>query len=322
GVAASASGLPEYREPPVASLAYKLPSGDSRNWLSRALRDLSFRPADEILPLFENTIVFSVRDAEPVIQTHFPALSRFGQSGKLSGMSGEEMLLVPIVGALLTRPCDLAIKVKDEAAVRDKLRWFASLLPHDHWDPLDIERVFLEKEKRVVGSLSLEGLIRFDFSLSVENGWLHLSNHPWSHVPITGTSPATAPNHVQLTLDASQLKAGLPQALALAGTAWRKSVYASASELLPWMVAYDVGAVEALKLQQAALGRSTPPPRGVEFSASPLLETKPYGTWYRTSVPSADLADTGLFRDLRGLRLWMRFEDDGLRSRTEFLPQK
>jgi hypothetical protein len=88
------------------------------------------------------------------------------------------------------------------------------------------------------------------------------------------------------------------------------------------MEAYGIDADKALQLQRAALGRATPLPVGavLDRSVSPA-RLQPYGTWAFTKVPGIRLQDTGLFRGGLGLSLWMRFEDDGLRSRVEIVSE-
>jgi hypothetical protein len=90
-------------------------------------------------------------------------------------------------------------------------------------------------------------------------------------------------------------------------------------KLKPWMTAHGVNAQEALKLQRAAFGRGTPLPPGVNMDTTECPQINTMGTWLRPRITNAK-ADTGALRDISNLRLWMRFEDGGLRSRVEFSP--
>lgn len=306
--------LPIYAEPAVATLAFNVPQ---TGWVHGFMRttDREFHARFfELFPLLGDNVVLSIRDAAPVVQVNLPGVSSFGERGALSGMSGAEMVWVPVVASLFTRPCDLAIPVRDTAATLNALRRLGSV--SRSW--IQEETVFFEEEKMLVLSWSLEGIVQLEVGFTVENGWLHITNHPWTPVPITGTETA-APAHAMVELEPSALRAGLPQTLALAQSAYRKSVYAAAAQLLPWMAAFDETQENALERQFAALGQATPVPAEVKLSAEEIA-APPYRNWRLQQMPGFAKDDHGVLRGIEDIRLWLRFEDEGLRTRVEFSP--
>lgn len=60
-----------------------------------------------------------------------------------------------------------------------------------------------------------------ELSIQVSNGWLHISNHPWTPVIIKGTQDLE-PNHASLTVTPSSAVNALPQLTSLAQKAHRQ----------------------------------------------------------------------------------------------------
>ncbi len=308
--------FPQYAEPAVATLAFRVPQAGRAQGLMQMVGGEFHARFVELFPLLEDTVALSIRDAAPVVQVNLPGVSSFGERGTLSGMRGEEMLWVPVMASLFTRPCDLAIPVRDEAAALAALQRMGSV--DKSWTRE--ETVFFEEEKMLVLSWSLEGLVQLEIGFTVENGWLHITNHPWTPTPVTGTQIA-APGHATVALEPSALQIGLPQALALAQSAYRKSVYAAAANLLPWMAAFGESEEKALERQFAALGLATPVPAEVKLSAEEIA-VPPYQSWRLQRMPGFGKEDHGVLRGIENIRLWLRFEDEGLRTRVEFSPRE
>lgn len=317
-VKSSLVALPVYREMPVATFAFQLPNSGRGKGLTRMFDSQFMATFGAIAPFLGDSITVAVNDSAPVVQATFPGLNDISSSDRRNlGMDGEELLSIPLLAALITRPCDIAIPLSDPVAVRAALRHVPGLAK----DWATFESVYVENEDRLLFTLTAGSVVRVELAISVEGNWLHISNHPWTPNPITGTRPVT-PSNAVLTLSPAGLRLALPQALAQAASAWRKSLYATAAEILPWMHAYGVDATAAAKLQRAAFGRSTPMPAGVTFDTTfAVPRLKPFQEWFNTRIPSSNFDDTGFLRGLRATTLWMRFEDDGLRSRLEFEPE-
>ncbi len=305
-----AMALPVSATPPVMSMALQSPPIDLED-LSYSMRSLQMQ-IGALLKGLDTTAVFSIQDDSPVLQTAYPG-SLLGDGGLGSmGFGGEEMLAVPVLSAIFSRPVDLAIAIKDEEKVRNALQ----NLSFGNYEFINTSTVRYDSDGTQIIALTVMGMIRMEVSLRIEEGWLHISNHPWSAVPIVGSRPVP-PNQITIDLTSSAVKKGLPQALSLMQSVYRNAVYASAAELAPWMQAFGTDAAGAAVLQKKALGRSTPLPREVTLDTTYALEVKPYGTWQRQVVPANGGQTSGL-PSMPDARLWMRFEGSGLRSRIEF----
>ncbi len=309
--------MPQYSKEPVASLAMNA-NFSKLDGVYYFSRELQLWGVEDLLAALDDQVVLSLQDSDPVLQTAFPALNTLGERNFL-GFGGEEMFLFPVVSSLLTRPCDLAVRIREgqEATVRKMLR---TLLISRTEEWFSMESVFIPDSKTVLVSWTVLGIARIEYAVTVENGWLHISNHPWTPVLIAGSKPI-GEAHAGVNLALSEMKSGLPQALSAAQSKFRKSVYASGSQLIPWMMAYAVDAPAAARMQQAALGYATPVPEAVSIDIRQFT-TKPYGSWVSQEEPTLQFSDNGMFSGIQNMQLWFRFEDDGLRSRVTFLPQK
>ncbi|MCL1887773.1 MAG: hypothetical protein FWF96_02745, partial [Kiritimatiellaeota bacterium] len=150
-----------------------------------------------------------------------------------------------------------------------------------------------------------------ELGVPVEDGWLHISNHPWTPATITGTSAARAA-HAFIALTPSNIRDGLPQANALLRNRAHDAAAAAGISLGPWREAYHVDDAGALGLQRAALGYATPPAPGAD-SFAPVHPRANHADTFHGGAPLPNV--------IPDLRLSLGFEDDGLRSRVEFLPR-
>lgn len=317
--------VPIYSQDAVSTLTINIPrisEEDVENVMYASSDLLRYTSLSQLLPLIGNTAVISIYDADPIIQTAFPGLATFegGRGRNAFGFRGEEMLMIPIFSALFSRPIDIAIPVSNEEEARKIVRNFYYFDRYNEF--FILERSYNDAEEKLYLDMNIAGIMRMEFSVSVENGWLHISNHPWTSATIEGTQEL-APNHASVIAKPSMMQKGLPQIMSLVQKAYRNSAYTSASELYPWMLAYDVDAQAALAIQKKALGRGTPLPAEVTFELNNPLNVKPYG------YQSSQKTNTFSIKDHENLdylsqdfMIWFRFEEDGLRTRVEFSTSK
>lgn len=304
--------LPKYTQAPVATLAFNLPDKSSIRAMIREFSSNAIANNFEaLIPVIGNTLAFSIQDSAPIVQANFPGLSAFSNDRNIFGGRSEELLAVPIFGALITRPVDIAIQVTDEVAARKALRhlYIASQ------DFSSVEVIYREKDETLLLDWVLAGVIRMEFSMRIEAGWLHITNHPWSPVNILG-SHSVEPNHITAAIMLSELKLGIPQIVSLVQSTYRNMIDNTASELLPWVLAY--GAESAAKMQKYALGRATPLPPNVALDDTTITFSKPYQNWIRETPSENKAHDADLLNVIQNINLWLRFEEAGLRTRVEF----
>ncbi len=296
--------LPEYDQPAIASLAFKT---------TRLPQDFplihrsNFQNINPLFAVLGDTLTLSVCDSAPIVQANFPGFSSFAGSTSTRDFVPREMLFaVPFFSALFTRPCDVAIPVSDEAFARKFLQGMTGISE----DFYALEILYLDDRDMLLATWVLAGVIRIELGFTVENGWLHITNHPWTPSVITGTLPGTAAN-ASIALSPSNINLGLSQAAALLRGRANSSAAAANAALFPWSEAFHTDLSTALKLQRAALGYATPLAPGAAIS-NPIHDR---GQRIRTLDPVA-------FPDsIPDIRLNLGFEDDGLRTRAEFPPK-
>ncbi|MDR1818577.1 MAG: hypothetical protein LBR07_10560 [Puniceicoccales bacterium] len=338
--------MPEFATQPVATLAFSLPAADTRGQGAQLLREITqFDHWETLNRHLTGEAVIAVGDAAPVIQMWFPGLTRFSEATGLGRRDPAEFLIAPVVAALLTRPCDLALRVKrgSTGIVQDLLR---SLESRNVFDWLRLE-VGEYSPKQLLLTFTLAGAARFELGVSLEGEWLHFSNHPWNPNPIRGTArsdsgwlrpagtgAAARGAHAALELVPSQIRAGQEQAFTAANLARRNSLYADAAALAPWIFAYGCSPDEAVRLRRAALGESPTLPADATLQLVPAtggkkpaektdssarLTLTSHGSWLhqRNTPVKYDYSDPGFFGGIHSALLWLRFEDTGLRTRLE-----
>lgn len=308
------TNMPVYNEKPLATLAFNIPDKfkEKNDVFAREFGVMAYG----FFGLFEilgDTAVFSIQDSDPVVQAHFPGLTAFDNT-RFFGMGGSELIAIPVIASYFTRPVDFAIEVTDEQKAKMWLRNY-SVQPYTH--DIVLETVYDDAKETLFISWTAFGLARMEFSATVSNGWLHISNHPWTPVVITANEKLT-PNHAAIFINASQLHKALPQFASLAQSNYRSSVYTSAAELMPWILAYQTDANAALTLQKNALGRGTPLPPEVSIDDKNNYKITPYGSYSRQKTAIMPGASEAVPL-LQSLSLWLRFEDDGLRSRVDII---
>jgi hypothetical protein len=176
-----------------------------------------------------------------------------------------------------------------------------------------------EADGRRLYVMDLEGFVQIHVQVSIENGWMHLSNHPWSGVLRATGTEAAGNGSVVIRVNPDALKAGGPAALFQAQNARRSAVLSACSELLPWMEAQGLGSATAQEKQMASLGFTTRLPEGITFEARRPL-TVPSVRNDKGEILSAVHAknDPGILAGIQSVVLRTGFEDEGLRAELEW----
>lgn len=307
--------LPKYAQSPVATLAFNLPEKERVRTMIHQNLFFSRTVAnyfETLMPFLGNTFAFSVQDSAPIVQAYFPGLSELEQSNNVFGGSSQELIAIPVFGAMITRPVDIAIQITDETAARKALRNF--YIPSERFSIVDI--VYREADETLLLDWTIGGIVRMAFSIRIEAGWLHITNHPWSPVTIVG-SHSVEPNHITAAIMLSELKLGIPQIVSLAQSTYRNMIDRTGAELLPWVMTY--GAELAVKMQKYALGRGTPLPDNMTLDDASINFTKPYDHWIKEKPSDNKDAQSDFLNAIQNITVWLRFEESGLRTRVEFI---
>ena len=306
--AAAPLRTPEYDQPAIAAITLRAPAA-TRELLHDFGRSL-FALNRIISALDTSSVSLTIRDAAPVVQANFPGFSSLAGDNLTSDFISREMFFaVPFAMSLLTRPCDIAIPVADEAQMRRILRAMPAQIKNNDWrTEYSLESQWLDDREMLLVAWTLFGVVRVELGLTVEHGWLNISNHPWTPAKITGAATGDSA-HAALALTPSAIDAGRGQAHSIIKGREAAARTAAAFALQPWRDAFGAGIPEAVAIQRAALGHATPLPPNTDENA---------GVNRGVAINPADPFPAYI----PDLRLWLRFETGGLRTRAEFLPPK
>lgn len=233
---------------------------------------------------------------------------------------------IPLLLSVLTRPCKVLIELQDEQAALGLLRQ-AAVGSRPGGRPWDMQAQFRQVGDRDASILSLgaAGVVRVRFGLEVKDGFLVVSNIPWSQ-PVALAKPGDARlNGAKLTLSNRVLRIGLPGLHATQQEQNQAAALAGMGYLYPLLATGSATPEEAAR-RHAALFGFTPlhPGPGRWVWKDGRLESSAYGDARRWKSPEyrAEDGDFGIMKDIDEASVEMRFEDDGLRAVCRWIPKR
>ncbi len=270
----------------------------------------------EIYDQLGPSVHLAVQDGDPII-----SIGGGDLGGLLGGMElggrNSEMLFIPVIASILTRPCDLFIEVKNPELVRAALARLPGLPPHQEkrWSPR-AQYYRLAGRNAWVCLFDMEGIIKLRFGIEVMGRYLVLRNLPWSpHVRLAGDD-AAALNGLRLEVfpeTGERQQAGLFTAAAERERAANLNGMAC---LWPLLL---TGCKDPAAAQQkhAALFGCAPEHPGVGRWQwrDGNLRSSVFGGFGDACQPEYKAGDRpfGLLQGMEQLRLNLQFEDTGLR---------
>jgi hypothetical protein len=296
---------------------------------SLALRDQAWtRIAGGLAHIVENYIGLSpefydllgpglhiaITDANPVVRVGGRDLGS-AISASFGGTGRDEFLYAPILLNLFTRPTVVAVELTDPDRARQLLDGATGRMASFSETWVSTRFYQIENEPVWILSLRLLGLASTDFNLRIEQGYLLISNQPWTEPNrITATRPLTLAG-AALALDPSALNVSLPAQFASETEEERSRAFAQMASLYPWIACLHCTVSEAARQQARLLG------------FSPALDFKEL-SWLNGQLHHARLGDPldprqpayrrdtqfGLLDGVEQATLEMQFEDDGLRA--------
>lgn len=323
GTDAAPLALPELDPPPVATISFNLGEGA---WLKvvESLDDIfehMLGIGPDILDNLGPDIHIAMGDADPIISMGS------GELTALTGFTGgieNEMLFIPAVVSMLTRPSLLMLGLDDPQEVRDKLRRMTT-------------GSFSRREMMLssTGSLykladrdawhyvvSLAGLLNLRFGLEVKDRYLVISNLPLSYNPEVRAWSEAPRNAAAMTLNPGACIQQLPALYTSASDRQRAAAMDGIGCLYP-LLRSGCGNVKEAAMRHRQLLGFVPlhPGRGEwQWDGSQLSSTA-FGYPGRERQPEfrADDREFGAFRGIGRVGLSMQFEDDGLRSHCRWV---
>lgn len=309
--------VPQLQPRPVAMLSFRLGEKIRQEWqrdMGRAGPDMPLAPG--LLQQFAGVVHLAIQDGDPIIA--FGSSDLLGAFG--SGMGqfgrGSEMLVVPVLLSVFTRPCALLFDLHDGRKAAEILA--RGPLFHMAERGFRISATRAQDREAWIYTISLFGSINIRLGVEILGNYLVVTNLPWSQelklagvsvAPCTTAALQVNPGAIDKQLRALWLNAAEQQRdAALAGIAY----------LTPLVSALGCQSAEAAAREHLRLFGFTPqhPGTGKWVLEKGELRSTLYGTLNDTRLPafSRDQAVSTLFSQVPEIGLSMQFEDTGLRS--------
>ena len=268
--------------------------------------------SSELFDMFGPGLHIAVQDADPVISLGTSdLLGAFGGSALGAGFD----VAIPFALSLLTRPCKIYIELQDPAKALTLMRRAASV---------GGARRELEVAFRQIGNrdawtytFGVPGVARFRLGLEIQNGYLVVSNIPWSDKVAIDRVEARPLNGAAIQLRPDAVKLGLASLFATQAEQDQTAALASMAALMPLLQTVATTPADAAT-RHAALFGTMPlhPGPGDWLWTNGKLESSRYGSDRRWKAPAFDPAQSnfGLFDGATLLDLTMQLEQGGLRA--------
>jgi hypothetical protein len=223
---------------------------------------------------------------------------------------------LPLLISVLTRPCTILVELQDEQAALEILRRSATAGR--------LREREMQVEFRQVGdrdawiySVGLAGVVKIRFGIEVQNGYLVLSNLPWSQPLAVGRGEEQPLNGAGLRVTPGAVRLGLPGLFATESEQNQRAAAKGMAALLPLLLTISPDP-QAASARHAALFGWQPlhPGPGEWVWRDGEISSSAYGTADHPRQPrySAGGGDFGLFQGIERLRVNMQLEGDGLRA--------
>lgn len=306
--------VPHTKPEPVMQVSLNL-SDAAWAGLSSGFRD-SFAQftgiSAEVFDLLGPGLHIAIQDADPVISLGTSdLLGAFGAS-----TFGPRLdMAIPFALSLLTRPCKIFLELQDAPRALALMRRAASFAGAER----DMDVAFRQIGNRDAWTytFSVPGIMRFRLGLEIQNGYLVVSNIPWSDTIAIDSVDTRALNGAAIQVRPDAVKLGLASLFATQAEQDQSAALSSMAALYPLLKTVASTPAEAAA-KHAALFGATPlhPGAGEWVWADGQIESTAYGSALRWKAPAFDpaRANFGLFDGATLLDLSMQFERGGLRA--------
>ncbi len=260
----------------------------------------------------------ALHDADPIIALGSGDLmGAFGAN--ILRARGSQMVMIPVMLSILTRPCTVMIETQDTARTAELLRQAAAgWRPPERLIGQEFRISFYQVEDRDawVWTMDIVGIIKLRFGLEVIDGYLVLRNIPWSAQDRVVATRPSEQNGAQLTLTPAACRLQLPGLFATAADQERRAVMSGLGRLYPLLLTGTGGIATAADLHQRLFGfRPVAPSEDAWQWQDSHIYSSIYGAPQRQRQPAFDPERPfGLLHGVQQMRLNMQLEDAGLRS--------
>ncbi len=257
-------------------------------------------------------------DADPIIALGSgDLLGVFGGNARMRGPRAQ-MLTIPVLLSVLTRPAVIAVELKDPDAVRAALHRSGGTRREGRgFGEVQASFCRLEGRDAWLYTATLFGTINLRLGFEIDNGFLLIKNLPWSQPVRVAAVPTASLCGAQLRVSPQVIEQQLPALFTAACGQQRRAAFQGMGYLYPLTMVYGPDAARATKLHRDLFGFAPYHPHGGDWCwhEGQLASTR-FGTPWRQTQPSyaEGTRDFGLLHGVQGLSLGMQLEDTGLRT--------
>ncbi len=312
--------VPQLEPAPVLQFSANL-SDQSWQQITNGFADFFTRYAQVSPALLDDLgpgLHLAVHDADPVIALGSGDLMGAFGSNVLRNR-GSEMIMLPVMLSIFTRPCTVLLETQDAARTTRLLRQAAiGWRPPERLIGREFQVSFYQIADRDewVWTMDIVGVVKLRFGIEVVDRFLVLRNIPWSADDrIVGSRPS-AQNGAQLTLTPAACRLQLPGLFAAAADQERQAVIHALGRLYPLLISGATDPEAAAQEHQRLFGFRPVSPSGDEWVWQDYeVFSSIYGSASRQQQPRFDPNQPfGLLHGVQQMQLSMQLEDTGLRS--------
>ncbi len=312
--------IPELSPKPVMMLSLNL-TEDSWIEIAKDMADVFEQyttVSSSILDDLGPGLHLAVHDADPVI-----ALGSGDILGAFNGMrygAGNDLLGVPVVLSVLTRPCTLIVETREPEKARQILRQASKADIRKYrlsfFDP-EYEFYQIDGKDEWVFLIDIMGTIKLRYGIEVQKNFIMIRNIPWSNTDRIVNVEEAVLNGARLNAFPGSCDLQLPGLNTSASESNRKAGLRGTGLLYP-LAASGFATIDNISEKHSRLFGFKPvhPGNGQWRWENNHLESTVYGSVFRQKQPGPDSKSRklGLLKDIEYLGVSMQFEDTGLRT--------
>lgn len=259
----------------------------------------------------------SISDGDPVIALGSGDI--FGAFGGNIVNMGNEMLMIPIMLSILTRPSTLAVETSNpEKTIMFLRNATDSFSRRSVWgrDEIHSELYQIEGRDEWVCLFDIMGVVRLRYGLEVRDGFLLIRNIPWSNADGIEKVENAPLNGMELKVWPGACKLQLPGLFYASAEKQRQAALQGLGFVYP-LLSSGYATIDNVFDQHMKLFGFTPvQSTGDHWDWSQgVIESTRYGSVLQKKQPDyAGGDDFGLLGAIRDLELQTQFEDTGLRA--------
>ncbi len=259
----------------------------------------------------------AIQDSRPIV-----ALG----SGDIRGAFSEEILrmrgfesLLPILLSAVTQPSTLLVELADPEQVLGFLR---EAVVRRSAEGGEGEFYQVEGQETWIYTFNVLNMAQVHLRVAIQDGYLMISNLPWSQHTSVGDIAVSALNGAQLRVNLDAITEQLPALHTKAYSDYRSAAVDGMGYLYPLLASGVAGTVDESADKHAALFGFRPvhPTSGRWLWNNGQLESSVFGTALRPVQPKHTPGDRnfGLFPSVDSLDVSLQLEDTGLRTRIRW----